>query len=185
MTCQRDRELARALDPDAPSLPAHLARQIALLEAAIDGAVSPLVRTPDVRSALRRLATPRPVHGIDAAPLVPSHTDPNNTNVLVAPERIYLVDWDGITLSDPLRDIGLILWWYVPEARWPEAFSRMGIPATDLDATTARVYWWSAVTSLCVALWIDRHASNDDAIRSFLADFTAAANDLPNPKRAP
>lgn len=185
VTCQRDRELAHALDADAPSLPAHLARQVTSLEAAIDGAVSPLVRTPDVRSALHRLAVSVHRGRIDAAPLVPSHTDPNNSNVLVAPERVYLIDWDGIALSDPLRDIGLILWWYVPEARWPEAFARMGIPATDLDATIARVHWWSAVTSLRVALWIDRHAPNDDAIRSFLTDFTAAANDLPNPKRAP
>ncbi|MBA2247814.1 MAG: phosphotransferase [Chloroflexia bacterium] len=114
---------------------------------------------------------------------MPSHTDPNNSNVLVAPDRVYLIDWDGVMLSDPLRDIALILWWYVPPERGEAILQRCWLPDAASAATIDRVFWWAAVSSLRVALWIDRQARGDDAIRSFLADFIAAAHGLPNPRR--
>lgn len=93
------------------------------------------------------------------------------------------MDWDGITLSDPLRDIGLILWWFVPPERWEAMFRRFWLPdAASAAAAIDRIFWWAAVTSLRVALWIDRHAPAA-AIHSFLEDFHEAAARRPNPKR--
>jgi aminoglycoside phosphotransferase (APT) family kinase protein len=89
-------------------------------------------------------------------PLVPVHTDPSPANVLVTPDRTYLEDWNGFRLSDPLRDIGLLLWWFVSPERWVAALRRFWLPDAASLAAIDRVYWWSAVTSLRVALWIDR-----------------------------
>ncbi len=93
------------------------------------------------------------------------------------------MDWDGITLSDPLRDIGLILWWFVPPERWEAMFRRFWLPDAASAAAIDRIFWWAAVTSLRVALWIDRHAPAAAAIHSFLEDFHEAAARRPNPKR--
>jgi len=56
--------------------------------------------------------------------------------------------------------------------------------AARVERTSAPVrdYWWSAVNSVRVALWIDRHALDEGAAASFLADFFAAEGRCPNPK---
>lgn len=161
----------------------HLAAEIELVAADVRQAARSAFRHPEVGAGVGRLGASRVVNA--ARGLVPSHTDPNNSNFLVTVNTVYLIDWDGVALSDPMRDPGLILWWYVPEDRWPEAFAHLGIPESDPQRDLSRVYWWAAVTSLKVALWIDRHDANDEAIRSFLDDFLHAERGLPNPKRTP
>ncbi len=39
-----------------------------------------------------------------------------------------MVDWDDIRLSDPMQDIGLLLWWYVAREYWPAFFQNYGLP---------------------------------------------------------
>ena len=47
--------------------------------------------------------------------LVASHNDICNGNWLVtSDERLYLLDYESMTLDDPALDIGAILWWYYP-----------------------------------------------------------------------
>ena len=51
--------------------------------------------------------------------LVASHSDICNANWLfVAKEKIYLIDFDSMSLDDPALDMGALLWWYYrPELR--------------------------------------------------------------------
>jgi aminoglycoside phosphotransferase (APT) family kinase protein len=179
---QRDDPLRNLLTATAPVPPLaeHLATVIARLIERTMLASTPAFRSSEIEMALERLRSAR--HAVTGVPLVPSHTDPNNSNVLVSPDRVYLIDWDGITLSDPLRDIALLLWWYVPPERWGAMLQRFWLPDAASATTIDRVFWWAAVSSLRIALWIERQTPDDDAIQSFLADFIAAAHGRPNPK---
>ena len=179
---QRDRPLRALLGSASPvaTLDEHLATVVTRLIAQVEHASAPVFHSPDIEAALERLRFTRSRDG--EVPLVPVHTDPNPANVLVTPERTYLVDWDGIRLSDPMRDIGLLLWWFVPVEEWPPTLRRFWLPRAASATAIDRVFWWSAVTSLRAALWIDRHAPDEGAITSFLGDFREAEARHPNPK---
>ncbi len=158
----------------------HLTDAATRLAERVGRALALAFRSPEIASAVERLETTRPI--VNGGALVPTHTDPSPANVLITPERVYLVDWDGIRLSDPIRDIGLMLWWFVPPERWPALLRRFWLPDAASGATIDRIFWWSAANSLRVALWIDRHAPNDPMVESFLEDFLAAEGRHPNPK---
>lgn len=180
-TYQRDRQLAKVLGADsARALPFHPGHEMERIGTAFRQASDPIFGSERIARAIERLASQ--AAQVNILPLVPAHTDPNNTNFLVTADAVRLIDWEGLTLSDPLRDIGLILWWYVPEAHWPEAIARLEL-TEGVEESVARVYWWAAATSLRVALWIDRHGSNVNRIRSFLDDFIEAEQRRPNPRR--
>ncbi len=110
--------------------------------------------------------------------LVPIHPDPNRNNLLVADERIVLVDWDDIVLSDRLRDVGLISYWYLPEKLWPRFFEETGIEFGP--DTLARLYWWAAARSLAIYFWFSSRMRVEEA-NSFLDDAEAAIARKPNP----
>lgn len=179
---QQDRTLTDLLGSSLPvsALEEHLAAVVTQLTDRTRRASAPIFRSPEIGTALERLRATR--HRVDGAPLVPVHTDPSPANILVTPDRTYLVDWDGITLCDPMRDIGLLLWWFLPPQAWPLTLRRFWLPDAASAPVIDRVYWWSAVNSLRVALWIDRHAPDEGAVASFLEDFFAAEGRLPNPK---
>ena len=107
----------------------------------------------------------------------PTHGDPNSSNFLVHGERVYLVDWDDAALSDPMRDIGQLLWWYVPEEQWPRYFERAAEPFDA--AALQRLYWWVAAESLDVALRLAAEG-RDRPARDFLTDALAALDHRPN-----
>lgn len=110
---------------------------------------------------------------------VSTHGDPNSENILTGP-RPLLVDWDDLRLADPMRDIGQLAWWYLPEAAWPGFLAATGQafaePALD------RLYWWVAAESLDVGL---RLVAEDAALATaFFEDARAALGRQPNPRRA-
>ncbi|HEV2067617.1 MAG TPA: phosphotransferase, partial [Thermomicrobiales bacterium] len=181
---QQDRTLTALLAsaPPVTTIDEHLEAVVTRLIARVEHASAPSFRSPGIGAALARLHMSR--HPLNEVPLVPAHTDPSPSNVLVASGRIYLVDWDGITLSDPMRDIGLLLWWCAPPERWAALLERFWLPDANSAASIDRIYWWSAVNSLRAALWIDRHTSDEGAIASFLEDFREAEARRPNPKRS-
>jgi hypothetical protein len=114
---------------------------------------------------------------LEAADLVPTHGDPNWKN-FVLNEAVFLVDWDEIALADPLRDIGQLLWWYVPPTRWEVFLPEFGL--VDNDAARDRLYWWVAAESLDVAMTL--HEAGDPAgANEFLRDFAAAIDQRANP----
>lgn len=107
---------------------------------------------------------------------VPIHADPNSANILVRSDQMIMVDWDDVTLSDPMRDIGLLLWWYFPQDSWLE-FSRIYGAEFDRD----RIFWWVARQSLEVALYFEQKGKVD-MVASFLKDFYHAVGHHENPQ---
>ena len=110
------------------------------------------------------------------APLVPVHPDPSPANFLVGGQRLIMVDWDDILLSDPLRDLGLVAWWYLPQEAWASFFARYGRPVER-----HAIFWWVARRSLEVALWFDARRARRPA-RAFLDDFYRAVQQQGNPQ---
>ncbi len=110
--------------------------------------------------------------------LVPTHADPNYNNFLLVGEKIYLLDWDAASLSDPMKDVGPLLWWYVPPDKWHEFFTAWGVEMNDQFAH--RVYWWAARQSCMVAL-LFASAGYPEYAEPFIVDFRAALHGQPNP----
>lgn len=109
--------------------------------------------------------------------MVPVHPDPNTKNLLLVDTRLMMVDWDNLQLSDPMRDAGQLLWWYVSPKQWPIFFQAYGL---ELDENLVnRIYWWAARTSFAIALW---HIEHEFDCTSFLQDFLAALNKMNNPR---
>jgi len=101
-------------------------------------------------------------------PLVPTHSDPNPQNFLLTPKGLTMVDWDDIVLSDPMKDISLILWWYIPRSKWTDFLKIYG---QDLDEE--KIYWWIARATLSIAAWYDKRGNSEYA-KFFVDDFLLA-----------
>ena len=163
----RDPVLAELAEPLTPG---ELARQLTdgaagvALSAAerdiVEGVVASAASVPDV-------------------PLGASHGDPNGSNIIVAGDRLLLVDWDDLRRADPLRDLGQVAWWYLPPAGWPAFMAAAGLgwdPGVE-----ARLFWWVAAESVDVALRL--LPGNPDAATSFFGDARAALDGHANPRR--
>ena len=113
---------------------------------------------------------------LQPATLVPIHPDPNTKNMLLSGDALVMVDWDDVQLSDPMRDAGLLLWWYVAPQQWREFFQAYGVAMNE--AMIERIFWWAARTSFAIALW---HVEHRYDCRPFLHDFLAALHKESNP----
>jgi hypothetical protein len=115
-----------------------------------------------------------------AAEPVVTHGDPNKSNLILGRNgALYLVDWDEARLSDPARDIGQVLWWYVRPEHWSEGLAACDLP--DTPSVRQRVYWWTAAESVDVALGLLERGL-DAAAGDFARDGLAAARGLSNPR---
>jgi hypothetical protein len=109
-----------------------------------------------------------------------THGDPNASNWILRPDGgLCLVDWDDARTSDPMRDIGPLVWWYVPPMRWRAAVITAGYPF-DSDVRDS-IFWWAAARSIDVALWLSEHAQLDRATE-FAEDAQAAIRGQANPR---
>jgi thiamine kinase-like enzyme len=169
-TYHEDKPLAEILaQAEAPSYRQHLDDDLAVLELRVAShAHSPL---QVAFYKLKELA-----QSFDDAPLVPVHNEPNAKNMLVHGGKLTFIDWDEVLLADPLRDIGVFLWWYLPIPQWQDFFKSFGAPLTPSAET--RVYWFAARASLAICLWHMEHGSPAGA---FYEDFFAALDRQPNP----
>lgn len=174
---QSDDALTQLLVPPPLSYDDYIRQQIARLQRGMNEAQTQALHTRQARETFHQLV--QQARFLEPAPLVPTHADPNAKNFLLVQDDFYLVDWDDISLSDPLRDIGPLLWWYVPRERWPEFFAAYGMATAS--ALLHKVYWWSAWKSLSVAQWFDTHTQDAAGIAAFLADCDAALNHRDNP----
>lgn len=113
---------------------------------------------------------------LHAVPLAPVHNDPNGANTFLIDNKVMLVDWDDMLLSDPMLDVSQWLGWYVPQKRWPLFFSAYGLPLEQSIIT--RVYWWSARASFANVLW---HIEHDYDYDVFLQDTIAALHQKVRP----
>ncbi|HEU5377240.1 MAG TPA: phosphotransferase [Ktedonobacteraceae bacterium] len=102
---------------------------------------------------------------LPAVSLAPVHADPNPQNILLCQDTMVLADWDEILLSDPMRDVGQWLCWYVPKNRWKEFCESYGIL---LDQhVVSRIFWWAARASFANVLW---HVKQNYDYTGFLRD---------------
>lgn len=170
-----DQQLTLLLKKEFPAnYDEHLRLDLEQLEQRFLGVEQALLHTSEITLAFHTLRTQ--AQYLQPAALVPVHADPNTKNMLVVGNALYLVDWDEIALSDPLRDIGLVLWWYIPPQKWPEFFAAYGL---QLDEShLAKIFWWCARTSFAVALWLTERGYD---CQPFLQDFLAAIQGKENP----
>ena len=170
-----DQPLASLLAETAPtSYVEHVALDLARLEKQFTVLQSDQLHAPAIVSAFEKLKAWSTQ--LQAVALVPVHPDPNTANIMLSNESILMVDWDDMQLSDPMRDIGLLLWWYVAPDQWHEFFEAYGLMIDD--GLVERIYWWAARTSFAVALW---HVEHRYDCRAFLRDFLAAVHMQSNP----
>lgn len=159
---------------DLTSYVEHIAHDLALLEKQFMSLHAEYLHAPNIVSAFEKLKAWS--KHLQAVPLVPVHPDPNTKNILLTNSTLLMVDWDDIQLSDPMRDAGLLLWWYVAHHQWREFFEAYGLMMDD--ETIERIYWWAARTSFAIALW---HVEHGYDCRAFLQDFLAAVHGESNP----
>jgi aminoglycoside phosphotransferase (APT) family kinase protein len=152
------------------------------ISAEVDGMEAQLAKLPE--SSYKAELTPLlaelrdQTRSFEPVECVPTHADPNNNNFLLVGEEIYLLDWDGASLSDPIRDVGPLLWWYVPAEKWPEFFAAFQVEMSE--QTAHKVYWWAARQSCMVALLFAAMGYPEQGL-PFTVDFRAALYRQPNP----
>ncbi|MBA2679559.1 MAG: phosphotransferase [Ktedonobacteraceae bacterium] len=92
------------------------------------------------------------VPAIQGAGLVPTHGDPGADNMLITPENVYLIDWDSLHLSDPMRDVVQVLWWMYPRSQWDEMLDLFGIDLIN-QQQRERFYLHMSTRALYVSLF--------------------------------
>ncbi len=80
------------------------------------------------------------------------HCDINHNNwMLDEEEHLYLIDWDGATVSDPALDLGLLLYSYIPRNEWEYWLRQYGVELED--CLRNRMHWYVVSQSISVLLW--------------------------------
>jgi thiamine kinase-like enzyme len=80
------------------------------------------------------------------------HGDVNHNNWLLAEDnQLYLIDWDGAMIADPAIDLGLLLYWYIPEENWENWLSMYGKILTD--NLKLRMKWYVVLQTLSSIQW--------------------------------
>lgn len=116
---------------------------------------SPALRDPDLQTYLERWR--QQATEMVQLPLHPVHPDPHWHNYVIAKDRPYLLDWEHIDLSDPIRDVGLQIWGFIRRGEWPVFLHRVGI--VHDEGVELAIYWWAGFKMIMNAWWNDR---NDD-----------------------
>ena len=153
----------------------HIELDVAKLETQFTSQNEDGLYTPEIVLAFHELK--HEAYTLHFDTMVPVHPDPNTKNMLLVDSRLMMVDWDNLQLSDPMRDAGLLLWWYVSPKQWPIFFQTYGLELDDKLAN--RIYWWAARNSLAIALW---HVEHKFDCTDFLRDFIKALNNSNNPR---
>ncbi|WP_445612916.1 phosphotransferase [Geobacillus sp. YF-1] len=80
------------------------------------------------------------------------HCDINHNNWLLADDgTLYLIDWDGAVIGDPAIDIGMLLYLYIPRARWNAWLDRYGLAWSE--GLALRIKWYTLAHALHSLFW--------------------------------
>ena len=80
------------------------------------------------------------------------HGDVNHNNWLLAEDnQLYLIDWDGAMIADPAIDLGLLLYWYIPEENWEDWLKLYDKELTD--HLKLRMKWYVTIQTLSSIQW--------------------------------
>jgi aminoglycoside phosphotransferase (APT) family kinase protein len=115
--------------------------------------------------------------------LVASHNDICNANWLVSADgRIYLIDYESMSLDDPALDVGAILWWYYPPHLRPAFLEIAGYGNEVGFRERMRI----RMAVHCLNIILPRENSFDyfdaGAFDNSLDDFRAALAGMENPQ---
>ncbi len=109
-----------------------------------------LLTLPDVKKAMRFLQD-----GLDEVrqgEYVVCHGDVNHNNWLLSEQnQLYLIDWDGAMIADPAFDVGLLLYWYIPEDQWEDWLLQYGTELTD--SLKLRMKWYVVAQTILFMQW--------------------------------
>lgn len=123
----------------------------------------------DAQKHLEYLLKNQPTNILESP--VPIHADPNLTNFILSQNKLYIVDWDDIRLSDPLRDIGQFLYNFVEEKHWNSFFEEYGF---ELDTQRKqRIFWWVSALKLFVGLWFYLYQNDANQYKKYLEESIA------------
>lgn len=80
------------------------------------------------------------------------HGDVNHNNWLLTEDnQLYLIDWDGAMIADPAIDLGMLLYWYIPEQNWQDWLSMYGEKLTS--NLRLRMKWYVTLQTLSSIQW--------------------------------
>jgi thiamine kinase-like enzyme len=105
---------------------------------------------PEVRKAIDFLVKEGSNVYVDEK--VVCHGDVNHNNWLLSEDnQLYLIDWDGAMIADPAVDLGLLLYWYIPEENWEQWLSMYGKKLSE--NLKLRMKWYVALQTLSSIQW--------------------------------
>lgn len=115
--------------------------------------------------------------------LVGSHNDICNANWLFSDDgRIYIVDFESMSMEDPALDMGALLWWYYPPELRHRFLDIAGYRYDDEFKFRMRV----RMAMHCLNITLPRDQSFDsfdpDHFRDALSDFRAVLEGKENPQ---
>src|SRR5699024_10091044 len=89
------------------------------------------------------------------------HGDVNHNNWLLSDhDELFLVDWEGAMIADPAIDLGMLLYNYVPENKWPQWLNDYG--TKDSIDLQKRMKWYTAVQSIGMVQWYEEQKRYKD-----------------------
>jgi thiamine kinase-like enzyme len=123
------------------------------------------------------------VHTFSGEGLVASHSDICNANWLFASDgKIYVLDFESMSIDDPALDMGALLWWYYPPELRQHFLEVAGYHYDDQFKFRMRV----RMAMHCLDITLPRERSFDkfdrDNYGESLRDFKAILNGEENPE---
>ncbi|WP_042354745.1 phosphotransferase family protein [Bacillus rubiinfantis] len=105
---------------------------------------------PEVKSALTFLQ--REANYVHCEEKAVCHGDLNHNNWLLAEDnQLYLIDWDEASIADPAIDLGMLLYWYIPEHNWADWLSMYGEDLTE--HLRLRMKWYVVLHTISSIQW--------------------------------
>lgn len=81
------------------------------------------------------------------------HGDVNHNNwLLTIDNQLYLIDWDSAVIGDPAIDLGILLYSYVPTAKWENWLEIYNMELTD--HLRLRMKWYVTAQTLSNIQWL-------------------------------
>ncbi|NRD76159.1 phosphotransferase family protein [Bacillus sp. BRMEA1] len=116
----------------------------------ISGLDEEILALPDVMKALKFLISEK--DHVYSDNKVVCHGDVNHNNWLLTEDnQLYLIDWDGAMIADPAIDLGMLLYWYIPEENWQDWLSMYGEKLTS--HLRLRMKWYVTLHTLTSIQW--------------------------------
>lgn len=115
--------------------------------------------------------------------LVASHGDVCNANWLFAPDgKIYVLDFESLSMDDPALDLGALLWWYYLPELWQRFLDVAGYCYDDEFKLRMQI----RMSMHCLDITLPREGSFDrfdpSTYDKALTDFKAILNGEGNPE---